>query len=110
MEEQPDHPKRYLSDDPPIYAVDLEVALLAASEYEMSCELTVAALMAFANIATVSEFARRANVSRTTVYRWMRRGLDVYTADELAIRVARVHPACVFGYTWFTAQPEALAA
>lgn len=110
MEEEPNNLKSHFSDDASIYALDLEVAVLAAAEPEICHELTVATVMAYANVATVSEFARRANVSRTTVYRWMRSGLDAYTADELAIRVAHAHPACVFGHTWFTAQPRALAA
>ncbi len=63
--------------------------------------LDVRLLMAAIPVVSVSEFARRAGVSRTTVYRWMRNGLDYWTADVLAIKVAHIHPALVFGPGWF---------
>ncbi len=79
----------------------LEVAAAMSTPDLTSSPMTVAIVMAYANITTVAEFARLAGVSRRTVYRWMRAGLDLYTADRLAVKVARSHPANVFGPTWF---------
>lgn len=79
----------------------LEVTAAMSTADSASSAMTVATVMAHANVTTVAEFARRASVSRRTVYRWMRTGLDVYTADRLAVKVAHSHPAVVFGPTWF---------
>jgi predicted DNA-binding transcriptional regulator AlpA len=57
--------------------------------------------MAAVPVASVSQFALLAGVSRTTVYRWMRNGLDYWTADVRAIKVAHLPPALVFGPGWF---------
>jgi hypothetical protein len=73
----------------------------APADPGFACRLDVRTLMASLPVASVSEFARFAGVSRTTVYRWMRNGLDYWTADVLAIKVAHIHPALVFGPGWF---------
>lgn len=78
----------------------LEIAA-APPDTGFAGRLDVRLLMAAIPVASVSEFARLADVSRTTVYRWMRNGLDYWTADVLAIKLARVHPSLVFGPGWF---------
>ena len=69
----------------------------SAARPELSLEL----LMEAAGIRTVKEFARRAGVSRPTVYAWRDKGLSYWKADELAIKLAGEHPALVFGPVWF---------
>jgi len=82
----------------------------AASQPAAHPTLQVEAIMRFAGTASVSEFARLAGVSRRTIYRWMRSGLNPFIADKLSIGVAHVHPACIFGAAWFHAAEEAAAA
>ena len=64
-------------------------------------ELDVDLLMKAAGIRTVKEFARRAKVSRQTVYSWKSKGLTYWKADELAIKLVGLHPASVFGSVWW---------
>lgn len=75
--------------------------LAAVRQQHRPVELTVATVMTFAGIPSLSEVARRAGVSRRTVHRWVHSGLDVWTADRLAVTVAHSHPATVFGPGWF---------
>lgn len=108
--ENPSTLERVVNYDSPDKSSDRASEIPASLVPVMAQPLTVATLMSYAGITTVSEFARRAHVSRNTVYRWMRSGLNIYTADELAILVAHVHPASVFGDAWFSAHTDAAAA
>lgn len=79
-------------------------ALVAAvGDVSRPANLSVTTVMRFVGIETIAEFARRAGVSRRTAYRWLQGGLDVWTADHLAVKVAHNHPATVFGTGWFDA-------
>ena len=72
-------------------------------------ELSVDVLMAAAGIRTVKEFARRAGVSRPTVYSWKQKGLNYWKADTLAIKLVGQHPASVFGPVWYALDASQLA-
>lgn len=62
---------------------------------------SIAPIMSAARLHTIGEFAVAAGVTRTTVHRWMRSGVDVWTADTLCCKVAQLHPYTVFGDSWF---------
>ena len=72
-------------------------------------ELSVDVLMAAAGIRSVKEFARRAGVSRPTVYSWKQKGLTYWKADNLAIKLVGLHPASVFGSVWYALDPSQVA-
>ena len=48
--------------------------------------------------------AEKLGVSRRTVERWVHSGVDVYTADKIAIKVAGDHPEFVWGLDWRNAE------
>lgn len=62
---------------------------------------SIAPIMSAARLQTVGEFAAAAGVTRKTVHRWMRSGVDVWTADTLSCKVAQLHPYTIFGDAWF---------
>lgn len=60
------------------------------------------------NYAAVSEVAELAGTSRRQWYRWRRTGVDVWQADELAVRFGR-HPGELWPEWWETALWEEAA-
>ena len=72
-------------------------------------ELSIDLLMKAAHIRSIKELAARAGVSRPTVYNWRNKGLTYWKADELAIKLAGLHPASVFGPVWFGLDEDQVA-
>ena len=72
-------------------------------------ELSIELLMKAANIRSIKELANRAGVSRPTVYNWRNKGLTYWKADELAIKLAGLHPSSVFGPVWFGLDEDQVA-
>ena len=64
---------------------------------------SIAPILSASHLQTVSDFAAAAGVNRSTVHRWMRSGVDVWTADSLCCKVAQIHPYLVYGDDWFAA-------
>jgi hypothetical protein len=51
------------------------------------------------NIGPVGITAKRLNIHRTYLYRWIKTGITPYQADRLAIKQLGVHPAQIWS-TW----------
>jgi len=87
----------------PVHDRHAEFLAVAAVASEAASDpfLDVRLIMAATCVSNVSHFARLAGVSRQTVHRWLRQGLDYWTADRLSVKVAGTHPALIFGPGWF---------
>lgn len=47
--------------------------------------------------------AERLGVDVRTVQRWIRNGVNVYTADRIAVKLDGNHPAFIWGRDWLNA-------
>lgn len=55
----------------------------------------------------ISEIADALGVTNRTVYRMLRNGVDVYTADKIATKVLGDSPIYVWGRSWTDAVGDA---
>lgn len=50
-----------------------------------------------------NDIAEDLNVTRRTIERWMKTGVNWVQAERFAVRILHEHPASVFGEAWYDA-------
>jgi hypothetical protein len=62
--------------------------------------LPMSPLEAFMNADNVCHIARSLGVGTESVYRWRKKGIPVYRADQIACKTLGVHPGFIWRKEW----------